>query len=404
MNKDYIFDDIDKAWDYILTEEEYQLENDSRRTNIKKHVPYDCLYFPDTAFFNDTSLDKFIMTRLKSGRYSLKPNLRNRKYLFRGQNAFLNLCRPNLFRNRDQTRFVIENVSYQELFLVMLSHPLVQLLDLGIDLNGQYLQFEMNLYGLTQHYYNKTAFIDLTSDMNVASFFAVTDYDVKTDTYRPHLSNGIGIIYCYPLCPSSFKFPIKGTKLTTIGLQVFPRSGLQRGFLVELDRDDNFNSFPGLEIIKFKHNEMLSRKYFKEFDGGKNLFPQDILQHNWGCHKRNVISENTLKFNHLVNPNENLESVRKEILDSGWKIEDYIPKFSEDELNTYYKDIENGFWGNFCDKIYIPGDKTGKMKEDLIHIPDKSRYSWAFKPGIPHTIDYSKGFLLKKYKDLLQRL
>jgi hypothetical protein len=42
------------------------------------------------------------------------------------------------------------------------------------------------------------------------------------------------------------------------------------------------------------------------------------------------------------------------------------------------------------------------MKDDLIHVPDNSRYLWAFKPGIPHTIDYSKGFLLKKYKDLLQ--
>ena len=74
INTNYTFDDIDKAWDYILTEERCQLENDSSRTNIKKSVPYDCLYFPDTAFFNDTLLDKFIMTRLKSGRYSLKPN------------------------------------------------------------------------------------------------------------------------------------------------------------------------------------------------------------------------------------------------------------------------------------------------------------------------------------------
>lgn len=402
INTNYTFDDIDKAWDYILTEERYQLENDSSRTNIKKSVPYDCLYFPDTAFFNDALLDKFIMTRLKSGRYSLKPNLRNRKYLFRGQTAFYNRCCPNEFRNKDQKRFVLESVSYQELYLVMLSHPLVQLLDLGIDLNGQHLQFEMNLYGLTQHYYNKTAFIDLTSDTDVASFFAITDYDAKTDTYKPHLQAGIGIIYCYPLDFFSFKFPIKGTRLTTIGLQVFPRSGLQRGFLVELDRDDNFNSFPGLEIIKFKHNGALSRKYFDEFHGGKDLFPQDILQHNWKHHKSKVISKKTLLFNQLENQNENPESVRTEILDAGWKIEDYIPKFSKDELNTYYMDIKNGFWEDFCDKIYIPGDKTGKMKEDLIHIPDNSRYLWAFKPGIPHTINYSKGFLLKKYKDLLQ--
>ena len=71
----------------------------------------------------------------------------------------------------------------------MLSHPLVQLLDLGVELNGQQFRFEMNLLGLTQHYYNKTCFLDMTSSPQVTAFFATTDYDWKTDTYSS--------IYCF---------------------------------------------------------------------------------------------------------------------------------------------------------------------------------------------------------------
>ena len=43
------------------------------------------------------------------------------------------------------------------MFYLILSHPLVQLLDLGVVLNGELVRFEMNLYGLIQHYYNPLA-------------------------------------------------------------------------------------------------------------------------------------------------------------------------------------------------------------------------------------------------------
>lgn len=33
---------------------------------------------------------------------------------------------------------------------------------------------------------------------------------------------------------------------------------------------------------------------------------------------------------------------------------------------------------------------------DLLDVPNKPEYEWAFKEGIPHSVDYDKGFLLKK--------
>lgn len=123
-----------------------------------KLIPVDSLNYPYSGYFNNAPSESFVMSRLASGRYSLKPNLHERKFLFRGETEFHSPCTPSLFRKNEQKQYIEELAIGQEMELLMLSHPLVQLLDLGVELNGQQFRFEMNLLGLTQHYYNKTCF------------------------------------------------------------------------------------------------------------------------------------------------------------------------------------------------------------------------------------------------------
>lgn len=235
---EYIFPNIDDALAYVLDNEQRALAADTKRqtapimirppfqtSNVtKRQITVDNLDFPLSGYFNSAPSDSFIMSRLASGRYALKPNLRERKYLFRGETEFHSPCSPNLFRNVKQKRYIGELATGQEMMLLMLSHPLVQLLDLGVELNGRLFRFEMNLFGLTQHYYNRTSLLDLTSKPQVASFFATTCYDWKTDSYCPILDENHtpGVLYYYSLdIASDFKM----NSLSTIGLQVFPRSG-----------------------------------------------------------------------------------------------------------------------------------------------------------------------------------
>ena len=89
------------------------------------YVPVDSLDYPLSAWFNNADADKFVMTRLQSGRYSLKPNLRHRKFLFRGESEFHNPCKPNMSRNPHQRRFTAEMIRGQEMRILMMSHPLV---------------------------------------------------------------------------------------------------------------------------------------------------------------------------------------------------------------------------------------------------------------------------------------
>ena len=41
------------------------------------------------------------------------------------------------------------------------------------------------------------------------------------------------------------------------------------------------------------------------------------------------------------------------------------------------------------------------MGDAMTKSGNKPEYEWAFKEGILHSVDYDKGFLLKKYKYIL---
>lgn len=415
---DHLFEDIDKALDFVLTEEDYNLSQDRQRlkppfelcvdgnTGMPRSVKTDSLESKYTAYFNKADSDKFIMTKLRSGRYSLKPNLRFRKYLFRGQSSLYERCTPSLFRNPDQNRFLGESVVYQEMMLLILSHPLVQLFDLGFELCGNHYRFEVNLYGLTQHYYNKTTLMDLTSDPNVAAFFATSKYDPSTDTYEPIKDDQKeGVLYYYDLdINEDFKMADETSlfQLSTIGLQVFPRSERQKGFLVYIPKGKDFHLSSRLMAVKFKHNAECSEKYYNLFNEGKDLFPDDILVEHWKRENKDNkrISEKALLMNELMNPDEDKELNREKLLDEGYIIEEYVPCFTEEELNSYYNMMPDE-WKRICDCIHIPGDKDGKLKDALRNLPDDARYSWAFKKGIEHTINNNDGYLLKRYQSCL---
>lgn len=428
---EYIFENIDEALKYVLDLERKTLASDHYRQKPatvmrqipgaflqpftddlfkKVFVPVDSLDYPLSAWFNNVADDKFVMTRLNSGRYSLKPNLRKRKYLFRGESEFHNPCKPNLSRNPKQKRYTKELLKGQEMMLLMLSHPLVQLLDLGVELNGKLYQFEMNLFGLTQHYYNKTSLLDLTSDPQVAAFFATTKYDWDTDVYSPieEKDSEIGVLYYYNLdINQDFGVRPDGrmSPLSTIGLQVFPRSGRQKGFLYDVRIDENFNDVAQVQAVRFYQRADVSKRIWSGFHEGKDLFPEDILMKHWRLNNAdsNVVSSHTIKMNQMFNPEMTLEKVETEARSLGLEIEDYVPGFTDEELDEYYASVQNdSYWQNFCNQIHIPGDNSGRMMNDLLTVPQNPNYRWAFERDESHLMDFDKGYVLRIYKDCLK--
>ena len=415
---EYIFDNIDEALNYVLDTEQRALKQDAHRqappTMVRaydmKMMPVDSLDYPLSAWFNNTDADKFVMTRLQSGRYSLKPNLRHRKFLFRGESEFHQPCKPNMSRNPYQHRFTAEMIRGQEMRILMMSHPLVQLLDLGVKLCGTVYRFEMNLFGLTQHYYNKTSFLDLTSDPQVAAFFATTKYDWKTDTYSPieDEDSKPGVLYYYSLnIDEDFGVQNDGSRssLSTIGLQVFLRSGRQWGFLYDLRPNENFNDVARVNAVRFRHKADIARRIYTQYDRGRKLFPDDILMQHWNRENKdkNVISNRTVLMNKIDNPQMTLSEVESEVQSLGFDIRDYVPRFTREELDAYYASVkEDVLWADFCSKIHIPGDKKGEMMQALLSLPQAPRYRWAFERDNSHVTEFEKGYLMRVYRECLR--
>ena len=428
---EYVFDNIDLALEYVMGCEKNALTKDPCRQQPPIIIPasaiplskpitqetirnlkplaMDSLSYPLSAWFNNADDDKFVMTRLQSGRYSLKPNLKNRKYLFRGESEFHNPCKPNISRNPTQHRYTAEFIWGQEMRLLMMSHPLVQLLDLGVELDGQLIRFEMNLFGLTQHYYNKTPFLDLTSDPLVAAFFATTKYHWESDTYTPITDDKHepGVFYYYSLdINEDFGKPtgILITPLATIGLQVFPRSGRQKGFLYSMQPKGNFNDVVRVNAVRFRHDGEIACRICEQFNNGETLFPDDILMQHWRSSylDSKVISKYTVLMNKIDNPSMTYSQVEAEVKSLGFEIQNYRPTFTQNELDVYYDSIiKNGFWVDFCRQIHIPGDGQGQMMRDLLDLPNNPKYRWAFERDENHITNYDKGFVLRMYKACL---
>lgn len=407
-----VFDNIYEAKDYILRLEQSELSAELRWKAIPSiYQSPENLWHPTDVYLNEADEDKFIMKRLQSGRYSLSPNLKSRKFLFRGETEFHDPCKPSLFRDAKKTYFLDQLIYGHEMFRLILSHPLVQLLDMGVLLNKHLVRFEMNLYGLTQHYYNKTSLLDLTSDIDVALFFATHRYNWERDSYSPLIdeSHEPGVLYYYDLnWKTDFLFT---SRLSTIGLQVFPRSGRQKGFLYACGSDVNFNHLRQVHAVRFKHNAEIAQEISDKMrEEGRQLFPHDILENHWSQRhplrmQEKRVSYDAVRINEIFNKEESFESLRMKLEnDYGIEVADYKPVLTSDELHQYYEDVRSdNLWKKFCDQIYIRADKDGKMMADLRNVPNHPRYEWAFKEDAPSQLDYDQGYLLKYYKKVLMR-
>ena len=335
--------------------------------------------YPLASFYNDATDDKFIINGLFSGRYSLKPNLCRRVFLFRGENEFHSPSYPSIFRKCKDT-YLEDMILIDEISVLLMNHPLVRLLHSGVDIRGKKIAFEMNTYGLAQHYETKTSLMDLTSDMNVAAFFATSH--LKDGRYLPiEDESKEGVIYLFKIDENRFspQYAMAGkSTLHTIGLQLFPRSGQQKGFIFDMLHGDDFNEQREVCVIKFRHNAQKSQKYYDMMDGGNRLFPDDILYDYCKRADRKKVSRAAIIKNLERNKGETYESLEKQLRILGFTITEEAPTFTSAELVKFYNELHNGGWEQFCRQIYIPAGCKELSYDDLLELPSREEYKRAF--------------------------
>lgn len=379
---------LQEVVDQILTEEAQIVKLDSPPIATIEPSP-SAIHKPFAEYFNDYDDKKFIAVRLSSRdpqrpeKFAFKPNLKNRAFLFRGQSGFYDPSTPSLLRKK-KGRFVVENIFYEEFVLALKDHPLIRLFWDGIELCGHRYFFEVTYYGLAQHYGFKTRVMDLTSDLDVAKFFAVTDYNEKTDTYSPVIDESrYGVFYYWDNVRHPLAFqPIFGGNLSSIGLQVFPRSGRQKGFLFSMYREQNFNDIPFVRYKLFRHDAAISKQIYKMARRGKLYFPEDELSslaQRIRCSK--ILSGKAFSKNLESNPKDDKNANYNDCKASGIDIDFFKEHitFNDIEKDMFRKKIKKGFWMEFCNQIVFPNDKEGVIMNEFINLPKNPAYKKYFQ-------------------------
>lgn len=357
-----------------------------REELIKSMYESNPQYLDETGLsYSSSDKDKFILTKTMRG-WILKPNISTSHFLFRGENKVYSTCLPTLYRD-DNFSHLIENLKRAELEILLESHPIFKLLNDGIELRSGIVVKLYNPYGLAQHYSFNTTLLDLTSDIDVASFFATCQYNRETSSYTPYTKpKSCGVLYVYHMLKPFSLLTNEG--LSTIGLQVFARPGLQKGFLwasnpefSETGNPRDLNECEYITKIYFKHENSINERICNEMEFGKKIFPEDELSIKCkDIFNSKVFSEEAFERNLTDNPEDDREANRKKIENKGYKVSSSKQslKFSDEEKNEILLKIYNGGWNKFCDSIVIPIDKDGSLMEALRNVPNIDRYKEYF--------------------------
>lgn len=400
------FSNVDEAAAYVLQIEKERLANDPYRQEIgNEQFFYDgqqgvfriswasgnVSYYP----LEGATGPSFVVNQLSQRpghyhempRFSIKPSLAHNKFLFRGQSEFFEPCVPNMFRDKKKVanhQYVDDVIQINELEILLRQHPLVKLFEQGFYLLYEFFRFRVDYDGLSQHYYNRTPLLDLTSDMEVAKFFAVTWFNMEKDCYEKYTGNKLGVLYYYDLAADAFSVrPGRDYMVETIGKQPFMRSGNQSGFLIRLDDKKNFNELPEVRYVFFRHDQNITNRIFADSENGNKYMPQEMLRTHWYTRMsdektKKEISTEALKLNFENNKHVSHRSILKQLRSKGFHISSKNkPHFTEEELDIYYAGALD-FWKEFCSNTHIYSPEGALLHKHLENLPNDPRYRWAF--------------------------
>ena len=205
------------------------------------------------------------------GRVRLRSGIELFFTVYRGQTAEHRPCVSSLARKQHVEEQLLElcrNVAFED---AIGDHPYVQVCEQTRFLENTLL---IDRQGLAQHYGLSTDMLDVTSNFDIACFFATCYWDVATRTYRPvERANVPGILYRIQPLPL-IEMAANG-KFIHVGWQPFHRPEQQRACALIMQAGENFSKLPGVQLVRFRQSEDVSNRIWKSFDKGRMLFPND---------------------------------------------------------------------------------------------------------------------------------
>lgn len=198
---------------------------------------------------------------------------------YRGQLRDYGSCKPTIFRNcnKDSKEMIllkrfISNMKINALYKMI--EPLNQVKNWRFG--------SIFVYMIAQHYGIETNCLDLTSNIEVALFFATCKH-IGNNKYRPITDKDIadigteGMIY-WRIAQLDYIEALENRQsIYPIGYQPFSRCHKQYGYFMIGDENFDLNNEPDFNVYYFNRTPKLSREIYEKFDGGKNIFEYDAL-------------------------------------------------------------------------------------------------------------------------------
>lgn len=258
---------------------------------------------------------------------------------YRGQIKHYNFkCSANLYRSKDlKSKFieVCRTIAFEE-FLE--KHPFVQFINSLQD------EIYINKTAIAQHYELKTPYLDLTSNFDVASFFATCE--LINGKYKPYKGNEYGVIYVFDeVLNHTIQKHGYDTNLEYVGWQPLPRPEQQRASTYKLKENEDFTNFKHVNSYLFLHNRSQSKEIWQKFDKGRILFPKDSIK------------EVAEIFKKLTSFTEN------EISEAKSRFSEWFDNFNDEDLKNIISDLEmiqireNINWNNFVECSFTYWEK-----------------------------------------------
>ena len=216
-----------------------------------------------------------------------------RSSYYRGENQVFSKSQPSLYRTLEKFPSPADRELYRFIANMRIAEFGTFLCRLGI------VQFWLQNYGsvlfepLAQHYGLETEWLDITSDFDVALFFATCKW--QDGKWQPLDEQDIqhhpmGVIFHIPQWQARNAMLMSGLEVSgmenqlilnnvilPIGYQPFMRCHSQYAYGIHMDEPFPLQEDYTFEKLHFHHSVELSRKVFEMMDGGRKIYPQEGL-------------------------------------------------------------------------------------------------------------------------------
>lgn len=250
--------------------------------------------------------------------FILLPTSMDYGVLYRGQSDYYPKCLPTIYRNQ---------LSEEELFAeqVKIAEFKLYLSQYDITKRFEKAKYNVDYIGLAQHYGLNTGVLDLTSDVEIALFFAMCDKD--GDCYKPKTEDKeyIGYLYAIPanegIKNQNNAFETFSDRIKVIGLQPFKRPGLQKGYAFHVGKEGLNNGY----LYSFNYTKDDSERFYNKFKQGTALWCDDhITQYAEKIKGTKVLSHQAISlasrmFGHTTSTKKRCTQLKK----LGYRIDSY---------------------------------------------------------------------------------